>query len=159
MNRSAMNRSGNFALCFPVSLLVGTVWIEAERSARSETVLQRSPSFPTPGPQLAIPPLLLTDLRARGPVEGQGVGVGGRATSFLSRQDGGRRGRNDFGATASFSPGSCQLECYQIYPTFTRSYQQTVKINTCTTGHVAYVKPTVIKAISGVYTLRSKNEL
>lgn len=87
------------------------------------------------------------------------LGWGGRATSFLSRQDGGKRGRNDFGATASFSPGSCQLECYQIYPTFTRSYQQTVTINTCTTGHVAYVKPTVIKAISGVYTLRSKNEL
>lgn len=42
----------------------------------------------------------------RGPAFNQAVAG---ATSFLSRQDGGRRGWSDSGATASFSPGSCHF--------------------------------------------------
>lgn len=56
---SAANGSQNFASRFPVSLLAGTIWIQAERSASSETLLQQSPYFPRPGPQSVYPPFLL----------------------------------------------------------------------------------------------------
>ncbi|KAK7881537.1 hypothetical protein WMY93_029946 [Mugilogobius chulae] len=82
-----------------------------------------------------------------------------RSPSFLHRQDGGRRVWYNFGAASSVQTRPYHARCDHTHTSVSRIISRQATINIGTIGHVAHGKSTVVKAISGVHTVRFKNEL